>query len=184
MVELATLQAVSYIMGSLGVFVAAVYYVYNMRNAERDRRKQIILQKLPPFNIDYYTTYLTLNWSLDFQTPEEFYEKYARNIEIEPKIWHIMNIYNTLGILYQEGLMSLDDIAKLYTPLWIMTFYEQFNFLFKRSRYDEQGEPLMPDAFVPFEQLYLALKNKHPSVESLIERFRAENRKHHESLKS
>jgi hypothetical protein len=35
MVELATLQAVSYIMGSLGVFIAAVYYVSTLRNAQR-----------------------------------------------------------------------------------------------------------------------------------------------------
>jgi len=32
MVESATLQAVSYIMGGLGVFIAAVYYVMNLRN--------------------------------------------------------------------------------------------------------------------------------------------------------
>jgi hypothetical protein len=31
MVELAILQAVSYIMGSMGVFVAAVYYILNIR---------------------------------------------------------------------------------------------------------------------------------------------------------
>ena len=32
MVKLATLQVVSYIMGSLGVFIAVVYFVMNLRN--------------------------------------------------------------------------------------------------------------------------------------------------------
>jgi hypothetical protein len=35
-VELATLQAMSYIMGSLRVFVAAVYYVMNIQNNRRN----------------------------------------------------------------------------------------------------------------------------------------------------
>jgi hypothetical protein len=38
MVELATLQAVSYIMGSLGVFVAAVYYILNIQPIRRTKK--------------------------------------------------------------------------------------------------------------------------------------------------
>ena len=45
MVELATLQAVSYIIGSLGVFVAAVYYVFNIRNIEKMRRRDMVFQR-------------------------------------------------------------------------------------------------------------------------------------------
>ncbi len=41
MVELATLQAVSYIMGSLGVFVAAVYYILNIQNNKKNQEMQI-----------------------------------------------------------------------------------------------------------------------------------------------
>ncbi|MDH5790970.1 MAG: hypothetical protein OEZ44_02190 [Candidatus Bathyarchaeota archaeon] len=37
MVDLATLQAVSYIMGFLGVFVVAVYYVLNIQNNRRNQ---------------------------------------------------------------------------------------------------------------------------------------------------
>jgi len=36
MVDLVTLQTVSYIIGSLGVFVAAVYYVLNIQNNRRN----------------------------------------------------------------------------------------------------------------------------------------------------
>lgn len=41
MVELATLQAVSYIMGSLGVFVVAVYNILNIQN---NMRNQVIFR--------------------------------------------------------------------------------------------------------------------------------------------
>jgi hypothetical protein len=45
MVELATLQAVSYIMGSLGVFVAAIYYVYNMRISQKNQELALKAQE-------------------------------------------------------------------------------------------------------------------------------------------
>jgi hypothetical protein len=46
MVELATLQAVSYIIGSLGVFVAAVYYVLNIQNNSRNQEIAMRNQEL------------------------------------------------------------------------------------------------------------------------------------------
>ena len=38
MVDLALLQSVSYIAGALGVCVAAVYYVLNLRETTKNRR--------------------------------------------------------------------------------------------------------------------------------------------------
>ena len=49
MVELATLQAVSYIMGSLGVFVGTVYYIMNMRATEQELER---IGKLRGFSSD------------------------------------------------------------------------------------------------------------------------------------
>ena len=45
MLEFATLQAVSYIVGSLGVFVAAVYYVLNIQNSRRSHELMLKAQQ-------------------------------------------------------------------------------------------------------------------------------------------
>ena len=45
MLELATLQAVSYIVGSLGVFVAAVYFVLNIQNCRRSHELMLKAQQ-------------------------------------------------------------------------------------------------------------------------------------------
>jgi hypothetical protein len=57
MIELATLQMVSYIMGSLGVFIAAIYYVINLRAQQNNmktsldtRQAQLFMQILNQFN--------------------------------------------------------------------------------------------------------------------------------------
>ncbi len=41
MVELAEIQAAYYMVAATGVLVAAIYYVYNMRAAERNKKIQL-----------------------------------------------------------------------------------------------------------------------------------------------
>jgi hypothetical protein len=54
MVDLAEIQAIYYMVAATGVLIAAGYYVMNIRNAARDRRKQMIMMKLPPMTREYY----------------------------------------------------------------------------------------------------------------------------------
>jgi len=170
MVDLVLLQSVSYIAGALGVCVAAFYYVMMLRNAEKEKRKQLILQKLPAFNRDYYENHFYIFWNSNWTTPEEFQEKYGRNMEIQTRLWYILNTYNILGILYQEGLMSLDDIAKLYAPRWVCRMYEMSESFIKRNRLNYvNGRVAQPELMKPLEHLYLALKARYPDIESLEE---------------
>ena len=162
MVDLALLQAVSYIMGSLGVFVAAAYYVYNMRKAERDRRKQNILHRMPTMSREFYI------WNLEVRhdpsLEQDWDKKYRVNPELESKVWHIMNVYNSLGILYVEGLMSLKEVTQLYSPGWIIGWYDKFEFLIKMLRYDGGGDLVYPEYMEPFERLVNDLRSRYPGV--------------------
>jgi hypothetical protein len=44
MVSFEEIQAAYYMVAATGVLVAAIYYIMNLRNAVRDRRRQTILQ--------------------------------------------------------------------------------------------------------------------------------------------
>ena len=46
MVDLAEIQAAYYMVAATGVLVAAIYYVYNMRAAERNKNRQPNRSKL------------------------------------------------------------------------------------------------------------------------------------------
>jgi hypothetical protein len=170
MVDLSLLQSVSYIAGALGVCVAASYYVMTLRNAEREKRKQLILQKLPAFNREFYENHFYIFWNSHWTTPEEYQKKYGRDMEIQTRLWYILNTYNVLGILFQENLMSLDDIDKLYAPRWIIRMYEVAESFIKTNRLNYvNGKVAQPELMKPLEGLYLSLKARYPDVESFEE---------------
>lgn len=157
------IQMTSQIAAAVGVCIAAFYYIQILRNAEREKRRQMIMQKLPTFSREYYEDYITV-LNTDFDTPEEYNLKYGSKPEIGSKIWHLLNIYNVLGILYDEGLMSLDDIAKLYTPRWIIRSYERFEFLILNARSAFQGRDNYPELMLPLEHLYHAMRKKYTGI--------------------
>jgi hypothetical protein len=45
MVDLALIETVSYIVGALGVFIAAVFYVLNLRISQRNQKLTLDLRK-------------------------------------------------------------------------------------------------------------------------------------------
>jgi hypothetical protein len=154
MVSIEEIQAAYYMVAATGVLVAAGYYVMNLRNAERDRRKQLILQKLPPITREYY------EWNLQIRhddiTEETWNKKYRLKPELESKVQYISNIYNIAGVLYEQGMMTLDDVATLYSPGWILTWYEKFRF------YIDMIRPAYPKFMMPFEKLCTDLRKAYP----------------------
>jgi hypothetical protein len=134
MVELATLQAVSYIMGSLGVFVAAVYYVMtlrvqqaNARNTLETRKAQTYMQYWEKTNTDEWQR--DLNELLDewsFTDFDDFWRKYGR--DNNPDQWikyrRIAYYYEHIGILLKEDLIDPKLIYDFdLTPI---RFWEKF----------------------------------------------------------
>jgi len=163
MVSFEEIQAAYDMVAATGVLAAAIYYIMNLRNAVRDRRRQTILQKLPAISREYYEWNLQIRH--DWKTLEqEWDEKYRVNPDLESKVWYLMNIYNTVGALYVEGLMSLEEVAQLYSPGWVIGWYEMFEFLIKRLRFNNRGEVVYPEYMASFERLYNDLKRKYPGV--------------------
>jgi hypothetical protein len=69
-------------------------------------------------------------------------------------VWYLINIYNTVGALYVEGLMSLEEVVQLYSPGWVIGWYEMFEFLIKRLRFNNRGEAVYPEYMTSFKRLY------------------------------
>jgi hypothetical protein len=160
-------QTIGILITAISVTFAAIYYISTLRNATRERRRQNIMQKLPPFNKQYYEWLFDLVWDYDWTTPEEYYER--RDKDYESKVWYFLNVYNILGMLYTEKLISLDDLIQLYSPRMIIMLYERFEFLILKNRLNRRGEPALPELMAPLENLYRVLKSKYPNIEGWAE---------------
>jgi len=57
MVELELLQTASYLIAALSFAVTCTYYIMNLRNAEREKRRQTLLMRMPAMNKDWYESY-------------------------------------------------------------------------------------------------------------------------------
>jgi len=163
MVELATLQAVSYIMGSLGVFVAAVYYVYNMRNTATLRRRDLVFQRLQT-SLQFFEAYGTCLYATGWKTYEEFRDKYYGKSDLMPKLWLVLNHFNALGLLIKEGLATPEQIFQQYLPLSIMSIHEKYKAELVIARLTPSMEVHNPKAYEGFELLYQEARKRYPKA--------------------
>jgi hypothetical protein len=129
MVDLALLQSVSYIAGALGVCVAAIFYVLNLRISQRNmnttletRKLQFVTsitsQLLSEEGQRRYGELVNMEWT-DY---DDFERKYGSdyNLDNYAKRMSVWNLYNTLGMLLRERLVepellySINNIDPLF----------------------------------------------------------------------
>jgi hypothetical protein len=115
MVDLALLQSVSYIAGALGVCVAAIFYVLNLRISQRNMKQTLETRKLS------FVTSITNQLlseegerrydeleSMEWKDYDDFEKKYGSdyNKDNYAKRMTVWKTYNTLGMLVREKLIE------------------------------------------------------------------------------
>jgi len=153
MVELATLQAVSYIMGSLGVFVAAVYYVLNIQNNKKNQeiaaknqelslkaQQQQLETRQAQLFLQLYSQYYDKDWvaatsqisDMKYESYEEFWEKYG-DTEWSQKWDTLSHYFEGAGILVKKGLIDPSLFSDLLSEEFI-DYWERMSPFFMEYR--------------------------------------------------
>ena len=112
MVDLALLQSASYIAGAIGVCVAAVYYVMNLRVTLETRRLGLldsITTKI--VNRDGFRDYFELLRS-EWSDYEDFERKYGseNNVDGAGKRYAAWNSFNSVGAMLRKGILNAEDL--------------------------------------------------------------------------
>ena len=114
MVDLALLQSVSYIAGALGVCIAAIYYVLNLREQTKNRKVAFTTNMLSTLSSkegmrDYYEL-MSMKWT-DF---EDFKRKYDSSVNPEHfiKREHKWRRYENLCWQLRQGLIDFGTVRK------------------------------------------------------------------------
>jgi len=116
LVDLAEIQAAYYMVAATGVLVAAIYYVYNMRAAERNKKIQLSISIADRIGSkEFQRDWVTL-WKLDWKDTDDFLKKYDASVNTEASREHFAQrhsvwvLYNNVGYLLRKGLVDEDIV--------------------------------------------------------------------------
>jgi hypothetical protein len=158
MVDLSLLQSVSYIAGALGVCIAAIFYILNLRISQRNMKTtletrklsfvtSITSQLLSEEGQRRYGELMNMEWT-DYG---DFERKYGsdNNLDNYGKRMSIWNLYNTLGMLLRERLIEPELLYSINNidPLFM---WSKFKDIIAENRRRYGGK----DNFSDFELLY------------------------------
>jgi hypothetical protein len=161
MVEI-TLPIVLQIVQTAGILVGIFYYIMTLRNSTKARQRELIHQKAQIQSLDYTRTFWELATWTDWETVEEFQEKYGmpNNPEAQAKFSHMMRHYSLAGTLLKENMANADLIFQLYPVLAVIELWEQFEAVILNVR-EKRNSPTHLDGF---EFLYREAKKRHPEI--------------------
>jgi len=152
MVELATLQAVSYIMGSMGVFVAAIYYVMNMRQAIENRKAQLFTQITSILLQKEASQDFTELLQLEFTDFDDFARRYDSGVNPEhySRRTRSLNYLELIGFYVGRGQLDVEHLSTINGGgFWIVWMWEKYGEVIKRYR-EVLG---IPEYYLNFEYL-------------------------------
>jgi hypothetical protein len=137
------LQYLSILLGALSFWVAAAYYVLNLREISRNRRITLTTTVLEPFMTkDGYGDLLDL-LAMEWTDFEDFKTKYdhradPENARMRIAVW---NRFETIGMLCKEGLL---DVNTLYNVVGGVLQVIWFKFkpiieMYRETEYDKEA---------------------------------------------
>ena len=147
MVDIQLLQTVSIVIASTGVFVAAVYYILQLRHQIKMRQTDLII-RLYSFTAsrEFLEAWETLR-DREIKSVDDYMKKYGSFTEIN----QVNAVFDELGMLLRRKLIDLDLIDDLIGGSVVIRTYE------KMEKYRKEiGEGKM----MSFEYLYNEMKKR------------------------
>jgi hypothetical protein len=149
------------VLTGIGIIVSILYYSNVLRNANKARQRELIIQRTHTYSTEYTKTWVDVKNMSDWETPEEFVQKYGivNNPVAMSKWLYIMRIFSLAGLHLQEGV-DPDLLFQLYPIGAIIGLWEQFEpiILYQRERENSQN------SHKTFEQLYREAKKREPQL--------------------
>jgi len=119
MVDLVMLQVMRDLVAIFGVIAGFSYYVMVVRNANKSRRTQVVLNlRSTLFNEEMNRNNIEL-LSMQWEDFEDFQRKYDSTVSPDKfsRRWKTWSNYEGMGYLLHEGIIDIDMVYNLETVL-------------------------------------------------------------------
>jgi len=136
MVELVTLQTISYIAGSTSVVLGIIYYMFNLREQRRNQRinqAYNLTQKIETLEFNKIQAEL-LNF--EWKDYEDYERKYGsdNNLDAYAKRIYVWRTFDSLGFMLKRNMVDAEILCDHGGGLPIILMWSKFEPVIKESR--------------------------------------------------
>jgi len=156
MLDVQTLQTASIVIASAGVFIAAVYYILQLRHQARMRQTDMFWRVYSSFNSKEFVEAWMRIISLEFQDYNDFVKKYGLPFSGTPvsvAFGMVGNLFEGAGILLHRQLL---DFKLACDTLPTIQTWEKMKMIVEGTRQQYNT----PKLFEWFEYLYNEMKKR------------------------
>lgn len=149
------IQTVSIAIASAGVFVAAIYYIFQIRHQTKLRQTDVIMRLHSFYNSEAFQKAVTLAFATDYKDYDDFVKKFGSSsaTDVQISLRMVGGFFEGVGVLASEKLLDINLVQKLFT---VEVFWEKAEPIVKGMR-KQLGKPAL---YEWFEYLYNEVKKK------------------------
>ncbi|MCJ7431657.1 DUF4760 domain-containing protein [Candidatus Bathyarchaeota archaeon] len=109
------IQTVSIAVASAGVFIAAIYYILQIRHQAKQRQTDMVMRLYATFgSTDFQKAYQKVA-NIEFENFADFRKKYVADIEVRAAIYSVVIFFEGIGVLIKRKLINMDLVDDLFT---------------------------------------------------------------------
>jgi hypothetical protein len=109
------IQTVSIAIASAGVFLAAIYYILQIRHQTKLRQTDMVMRLYATFGSTEFQKAYQNVVSLEFEDFTDFMKKYAADIEVRTALNSVGIFFEGVGVLAKRKLIDMDLVDDLFT---------------------------------------------------------------------
>jgi hypothetical protein len=155
MVDILLLQTISIAIASAGVFVAAVYYMLQIRNQTRIRKTDLII-RLYSFvaTREFLEAWETIR-DREVKSTEDYMKKYGSLVELNL----VYTVYQEIGMLLQRKLIDNTIVEDLVGRRTVLLVYEKL-----KQFHEDTMESRLGTESSSFDYLYDEMKKREQQL--------------------
>ena len=148
MVDLAAITMIREIVTIIGVIAGLSYYIISVRNQNRAREAQLMIQISQILRDKEFRKDFTETLSLQFQDYDDFIEKYnyTTNFEVYLQRVGIWYLLNTFGHILKRGLVASEIVYDTLAGAFVKEMWDRHSPIILEMRVQD-GVPLWMDGF-------------------------------------
>lgn len=154
-------QTISIVLTGIGMIIALTYYTITLRNANRTRQKELLLER-NKIGLEYIRSWADVVFVQDWKNLAELQEKYPWDTHFEERarVLYILNVYNSLGLLLKEKVTEPHLMFKMFPPPAVISTWKKYEAWIQEVR-ELSNDPQEYDGF---EFLYNEVRRLYPNV--------------------